>query len=104
MEKKSIPEVRHRRKQLRAQRKGFADKMKELFMVQDYSDYSEILILILKMFFFEFISTFEWNIYFFISKALLFIYMVLFKNDDIFKNMICKTFYRKMFNKHEIRD
>ena len=52
MEKKSIPEVRHRRKQLRAQRKGFADKMKELLMVQDYSDYSEILILILKMFFF----------------------------------------------------
>ena len=51
MEKKSIPEVRHRRKQLRAQRKGFADKMKELLMVQDYSDYSEILILILKMFF-----------------------------------------------------
>ena len=52
MEKKSIPEVRHRRKQLRAQRKGFADKMKELLMVQDYSDYSEILIFILKMFFF----------------------------------------------------
>ena len=25
MEKKSTPEVRHRRKQLRAQRKGFAD-------------------------------------------------------------------------------
>ena len=52
MEKKLIPEVRHRRKQLRAQCKGFADKMKELLMVQDYSDYSEILILILKMFFF----------------------------------------------------
>ena len=56
-------------------------------MVQDYSDYSEILILIL-MFFFKFISTFEWsNIYFFILKASLFIYIVLFKNDDIlFKN------------------
>ena len=51
MEEKSIPEVRHRRKQLRVQRKGFADKMKELFVVQDYSDYSEILILILTMFF-----------------------------------------------------
>ena len=51
MEEKSIPEVRHRRKQLRAQRKGFADKMKELFVMQDYFDYSEILILILTMFF-----------------------------------------------------
>ena len=51
MEKKSTPEVRHRRKQLRAQRKGFADKMKELFVVQDYFVYSEILILILTMFF-----------------------------------------------------
>ena len=36
MEDKSIPEVRHRRKQLRAQCIGFADKMKELFMVEDY--------------------------------------------------------------------
>ena len=51
MEEKSIPEVRHRRKQLHAQRKGFADKMKELFVVQDYFVYSEILILILTMFF-----------------------------------------------------
>ena len=51
MEEKSIPEVRHRRKQLRAQRKGFADKMKELFVVQDYFVYSEVLILILTMFF-----------------------------------------------------
>ena len=55
-------------------------------MVQDYSDYSEILILILIMFLFEFISTFEWNnIYFFILKTSLFMYIVLFKTDDIFK-------------------
>ena len=32
-------------------------------------------------------------------------YIVLFKSDDIYsKNMICKKLYRKMFNKHEIRD
>ena len=54
-------------------------------MVQDYSDYSEILILILTMFFFEFINTFEWNnVCFFILKTSLFIYIVLLKNDDIF--------------------
>ena len=55
MEKKSTPEVKHRRKHLLAQRKGFADiaeQMKKLFIMQDYSDYSEMLILILTMFLF----------------------------------------------------
>ena len=42
---------------------------------------------------------------FFILKTSLFMYIVLFKSDDIYsKNMICKKLYRKMFNKHEIRD
>ena len=60
--------------------------MKELFMVQDYYDYSEILNLILTMFLFELISTLEWNnIYFFILKTSLFLYIALFKNDYIFQ-------------------
>ena len=81
--------------------------MKELFMVQDYSDYSEILLLILTMFFFEFISTFEWsNIYFYIQYIYISLFMYLFGSKMMIysKNMICKKFYRKMFNKHEIRD
>ena len=76
-------------------------------MVQDYSDYSEILLLILTMFFFEFISTFEWNnIYFYIQYIYISLFMYLFGSKMMIysKNMICKKFYRKMFNKHEIRD
>ena len=76
-------------------------------MVQDYSDYSEILLLILTMFFFEFISTFEWNnIYFYIQYTYISLFMYLFGSKMMIysKNMICKKFYRKMFNKHEIRD
>ena len=75
-------------------------------MVQDYSDYSEILLLILTMFFFEFISTFEWNnIYFYIQYTYISLFMYLFGSKMMIysKNMICKKFYRKMFNKHEIR-
>ena len=75
-------------------------------MVQDYSDYSEILLLILTMFFFEFISTFEWNnIYFYIQYIYISLFMYLFGSKMMIysKNMICKKFYRKMFNKHEIR-
>ena len=75
-------------------------------MVQDYSDYSEILLLILTMFLFEFISTFEWNnIYFYIQYTYISLFMYLFGSKMMIysKNMICKKFYRKMFNKHEIR-
>ena len=75
-------------------------------MVQDYSDYSEILLLILTMFFFEFISTFEWNnIYFYIQYIYISLFMYLFGSKMMIysKNMICKKFYRKMFNKHETR-
>ena len=68
-------------------------------MVHDYSDYSEILSLILTMFFFEFISTFQWNIiYFFILKTSLFIHIVLFKSDDIFKDMIQSVFNPSSFS------
>ena len=41
-------------------------------MVQDYSDYSEILILILTMFHFELIGTFEWNYIFLYFKNIAF--------------------------------
>ena len=43
-------------------------------------------------------------VYFFVLKTSLFRYIVLFKNDDIFKKFNMQKFYRKMFNKNEIRD
>ena len=56
-------------------------------MVQDYSDYSEILILILTMFFFfEFISTFEWSNTGWPTKMSLFFFgNNFYKNKETFK-------------------
>ena len=80
MEKKSTPEVRRKRKQLSAQRKGFAD----ITELNEGVAYGAGLFWLF-WYIFEFISTFEWNnIYFFILETSLFIYIVLFKND-IFK-------------------
>ena len=88
MEKKSTPGVRHRRKQLRAQRKGFAD----------IAEQNEGVVYVAGLFslfwnahfntdnvFFWIYQYFSMEQYIFILKTSLFIYIVLFKNDDIFK-------------------
>ena len=74
-------------------------------MVQDYSDYSEILILIL-MFFFNLSVLLNGTIYISLFQKHHFSYILFCSKMMIYysKIMIRKKFYRKMFNKHEIGD
>ena len=108
MEKKSTPEVRHRRKQLCAQCKGFADIAEQneggvygaglfwLFWNTHFNldnVFLNLSILLNGTIYISFLKKHHFSYILFCSKMMIYS-----------KNMICKKIYRKMFNKHEIRD